>query len=67
LGITSSRTASSTDANLPMSLGIPSITISRGGISERSHSTDEYWIAKDPHLGPQAALLIILMEAGIAD
>lgn len=65
LGVEPSRNASSTDANLPMSLGIPSITISRGGISERSHSNDEYWIAKDPHLGPQAALLISLLEAGI--
>lgn len=66
LGIEPSRNASSTDANLPMSLGIASITISRGGISERSHSTDEYWIAKDQHLGPQAALLISLLEAGVA-
>ncbi len=63
LGITPSRNASSTDANLPMSLGIPSITISRGGINERSHSIDEYWVAKDQHLGPQAALLISLLEA----
>lgn len=67
LGIEPSRNASSTDANLPMSLGIPSITISRGGISERSHSTDEYWIAKDQHLGPQAALLMSLLEAGAAN
>ena len=64
LGIEPSRNASSTDANLPMSLGIPSITISRGGISERSHSVDEYWEAKDPQLGPQVALLISLLEAG---
>lgn len=63
LGIKPSRNASSTDANLPMSLGIPSITISRGGFSERSHSIDEYWVAKDQHLGPQAALLISLLEA----
>lgn len=67
LGVEPSRNASSTDANLPMSLGIPSITISRGGISERSHSNDEYWIAKDPHLGPQAALLISLLEAEVSD
>jgi acetylornithine deacetylase/succinyl-diaminopimelate desuccinylase-like protein len=66
LGIEPSRNASSTDANLPMSLGIPSITISRGGISERSHSNDEYWIAKDQHLGPQAALLISLLEARVS-
>jgi tripeptide aminopeptidase len=63
LGIEPNRTASSTDANLPMSLGIPSITISRGGVSERSHSTDEYWVATDPHLGPQLTLLVGLLEA----
>ncbi|MBB3943842.1 acetylornithine deacetylase/succinyl-diaminopimelate desuccinylase-like protein/poly(3-hydroxybutyrate) depolymerase [Sphingorhabdus rigui] len=67
LGVEPSRNASSTDANLPMSLGIPSITISRGGISERSHSNDEYWIAKDPHFGPQAALLISLLEAAVSN
>ena len=66
LGIEPSRNASSTDANLPMSLGIPSITISRGGINERSHSNDEYWIAKDQHLGPQASLLISLLEARVS-
>jgi tripeptide aminopeptidase len=65
LGVQPIRTASSTDANLPMSLGIPSITISRGGTSERSHSIDEYWIAENPHLGPQAALLISLLEARV--
>lgn len=67
LGVEPFRNASSTDANLPMSLGIPSITISRGGIGERSHSMEEYWVAKDPHLGPQAALLISLLEAGVAN
>jgi acetylornithine deacetylase/succinyl-diaminopimelate desuccinylase-like protein len=67
LGVEPSRNASSTDANVPMSLGIPSITISRGGISERSHSNDEYWIAKDSHLGPQAALLISLLEAMVSN
>jgi len=64
LGVTASKQASSTDANLPMSLGIPSITISRGGINERSHSPDEYWIAQEQHLGPQAALMILLLQAG---
>lgn len=63
LGVTARKEASSTDANLPMSLGIPSITISRGGINERSHSPDEYWIAQDQHLGPQSALLILLLQS----
>ena len=35
------RTASSTDANVPISLGIPAVTIP-SGIGGRAHSTDEY-------------------------
>jgi tripeptide aminopeptidase len=35
--------ASSTDANMPMSLGIPGITIGSGGSGGRAHSLDE-WI-----------------------
>ena len=66
LGLTPEMEPSSTDANLPMSLGIPSITISRGGKNPRSHSLDEYWVAEDPHLGPQALLLLVLLQAGIA-
>lgn len=34
--------ASSTDANIPMSMGIPAITIGSGGGGGRAHSVDEY-------------------------
>jgi acetylornithine deacetylase/succinyl-diaminopimelate desuccinylase-like protein len=34
--------ASSTDANIPISLGIPAITIGSGGKGGRAHSLDEY-------------------------
>ena len=66
LGVTPEYDASSTDANLPMSLGIPAVTISRGGNNLRSHSPDEEWIATGAHLGPQLALLTALAEAGLA-
>jgi len=42
-GLKPELTASSTDSNLPMSLGIPAITIGSGGSGGRSHSLDE-WI-----------------------
>lgn len=42
-GLTPELQSSSTDANLPMSLGIPAITIGSGGSGGRSHSLDE-WI-----------------------
>jgi tripeptide aminopeptidase len=34
--------ASSTDSNIPMSLGIPAITVGTGGGGGRAHSVDEY-------------------------
>jgi tripeptide aminopeptidase len=41
-GLTPAYLVSSTDANIPMSLGIPAITIGRGGPGERTHSLDEW-------------------------
>jgi acetylornithine deacetylase/succinyl-diaminopimelate desuccinylase-like protein len=58
---------SSTDANHPISLGIPAITMSRGGISEDSHSLAESWQNKDGHVGVQIGLLTVLAEAGLVD
>ena len=55
---------SSTDANSPSSIGVPAITMSRGGISENSHSPAESWQNKDGHLALQIGLLTVLAEAG---
>ncbi|HSC29363.1 MAG TPA: M20/M25/M40 family metallo-hydrolase, partial [Vicinamibacterales bacterium] len=38
---------SSTDSNVPMSMGLPAITIGRGGPGGRTHSPDE-WVDVDP-------------------
>jgi tripeptide aminopeptidase len=53
--------ASSTDANIPISLGVPGITIDGGGTGGGSHGLDE-WYADGPAgwKGPQWALLIVL-------
>ena len=58
---------SSTDANLPLSKGIPAVTMSRGGISGNSHAPDEWWQNEDGHIGIQIGLLTLLAEAGLAD
>ena len=58
---------SSTDANLPISIGIPAVTIGRGGIGENAHSVDEWWQNENGHVGIQAALITLLAEAGLAD
>jgi tripeptide aminopeptidase len=57
---------SSTDANIPMSLGIPAVTIGRGGPGGRAHSPDE-WVDVDPAANVrnvQVALATILAVAG---
>ena len=67
LGVDPDLRISSTDANLPLSLGIPAVTMSRGGISGNSHSPEEWWQNVDGHVGIQIGLLTLLAEAGIAE
>ncbi len=66
LGIEPQLSISSTDANLPLSLGVPAVTMSRGGVSADAHSPAESWQNKDAFLSVQAGLLTILAEAGWA-
>jgi acetylornithine deacetylase/succinyl-diaminopimelate desuccinylase-like protein len=66
LGFTPRIEASSTDANIPLSRGIPAIRISGGGFGRDSHSLSEYYIdGEHPYLGPQWALMIALTLAGV--
>jgi acetylornithine deacetylase/succinyl-diaminopimelate desuccinylase-like protein len=61
--------ASSTDANIPMSLGIPAIKLGSGGRGGRAHSLDE-WIDVEPGeslRGMAATLSAILAVAGVAE
>jgi tripeptide aminopeptidase len=50
----------SSDANLPISLGIPAITMPRGGYGENQHSLNEWWEPANAWKGPQAVLLAVL-------
>ena len=51
----------STDSNLAMSLGIPAVTIGGGGEGGNWHSLNEWYKPTDAYLGPQNALLTLLM------
>ncbi|HET7696158.1 MAG TPA: M20/M25/M40 family metallo-hydrolase [Vicinamibacterales bacterium] len=65
-GLTPRYSFSSTDANIPMSLGIPAITIGRGGPGDRTHSLDE-WTDVEPRanvVNVQRALALVLAVAG---
>lgn len=66
-GIEPSLRISSTDANLPLSKGVPAVTMSRGGVSGGAHSPDEWWQNVDGHIGIQIGLVTLLAEAGLAD
>ncbi len=59
--------ASSTDSNIPMSLGIPAVTIGSGGKAGRAHALDEWIdIEKGESLkGMQVGLAALLAVAGV--
>jgi tripeptide aminopeptidase len=58
-------TRGSTDSNIPISLGVPAITIGRGGRGGNAHSLDEWWVNDEGHKAIQLALLILVSEAGL--
>lgn len=65
-GLTPRLGFSSTDANLPISLGIPAIRLNAGGREERSHSLDEYLeFDKAGLAGVRVLLSTILAAAGL--
>ncbi|SER59204.1 M20/M25/M40 family metallo-hydrolase [Sphingobium sp. YR768] len=63
-GVTARLSFSSTDANVPMSLGIPAVTIPRAATGGRGHSPDE-WIdvTAEPSLKVKRMDLIALLAA----
>ncbi|HYJ81052.1 MAG TPA: M20/M25/M40 family metallo-hydrolase, partial [Longimicrobiaceae bacterium] len=65
LGFTPPAVASSTDANIPINLGIPALTIDGGGKGGGAHSLQEWYDTQDSHLGTQWALLLVLALAGV--
>jgi acetylornithine deacetylase/succinyl-diaminopimelate desuccinylase-like protein len=66
LGWTPKLNTSSTDANIPIGLGKPGITIDGGGTGGGEHGLDE-WYDDGPHgwKGPQWAALLVLALAGL--
>jgi acetylornithine deacetylase/succinyl-diaminopimelate desuccinylase-like protein len=64
LGIEPDLQISSTDANHPISIGIPAITLSRGGVGANAHAPNESWKNENAHLAIHIALITLLVEAG---
>jgi hypothetical protein len=67
IGITRMRyVATSSDANYPMSIGVPAITVNAGGDDAGSHSLDEWYDdGVDGFLGPQFTAILIGIIVGL--
>ncbi|MGB5354007.1 MAG: M20/M25/M40 family metallo-hydrolase [Woeseia sp.] len=66
-GIRPQLRISSTDANLPISLGVPAVTMSRGGEGGDAHAPSEWWRNDEGHVAIQIGILTLLAEAGFAN
>lgn len=66
LGIKPELTISSTDSNIPISMGVPAVTLSRGGKGGDAHALTEWWQDEDTHLAVQVAMFTLLEQAGLA-
>ena len=65
MNVTPQLEVASTNANTPIALGIPAVTIGSGGIGGGEHSLNEWWLNDKGHLGMQRILLLLLAEAGL--
>jgi tripeptide aminopeptidase len=65
LGNRSRLERSSTDANIPLSVGIPAISLGAGGESRGAHSLHEWYSPAGRELGLKRVLLTLLQVAGI--
>ena len=65
LGNRSRRERSSTDANIPLALGIPAISVGAGGRSGGAHTLEEWYDPAGRELGLQRVALTVLGVAGL--
>jgi tripeptide aminopeptidase len=65
LGTRSRLERSSTDANIPLSLGIPAISIGGGGKASGSHTLEEWYDSAGRELGLKRLFLTTVVLAGL--
>ena len=65
MGVTPILNRASTDSNIPISLGIPAITIGAGGVSGDSHRLSEWYDPVGREIGYKRALLLAVGMVGI--
>jgi len=65
MGVEPQLDVGSTDANLPMSLGLPAIAIGAGGSCANIHTPEEWFDPTDRYRGLQRLLGVVTVVAGI--
>jgi tripeptide aminopeptidase len=65
LGKRPSLTRGSTNSNIPISLGIPAVTIGRGGRGAHAHALTEWFLEGDGYRATQFGLLLLIAESGL--
>lgn len=55
----------STDSNVPISMGIPAVTVGRGGVQFDGHTVNERFHPENAFVGPQRDLILALALAGL--
>ncbi len=60
LGLRTDLRLGSTDANLPLSLGVPALSLGAGGEGGAAHTLGEWYCAKNRELGLRRVLLLTL-------
>ena len=65
IGVEAQLDVGSTDANIPISLGIPAIAIGGGGLSGSIHTPEEWFDSADRYLGIQRLLTLVAALAGV--
>jgi tripeptide aminopeptidase len=63
VGLTAVLEEGSTDANVPMNLGVPAITVGSGGTSFETHTLQETFDTTDSWRGTQRILLLTIALA----
>lgn len=61
------RESGNSNSNVPISLGIPAVTVGSSTRKHCAHSLEEQFCTSDAYTGPQGLFLLLLMSAGIAD
>jgi acetylornithine deacetylase/succinyl-diaminopimelate desuccinylase-like protein len=67
LGVKTRLEASSTDANIPLSMGIEAITIGGGGTGGDAHTPNEWYDPRGRELGLKRILLATLLLGGVLE